>query len=137
MTREEEIRQASIEYTMENAPKCIGGDAFSEVMNGMNRNHAFEEGAKWADKNPRPQTIAEYLYKEKGYPISLNGEIPTFEETMKDVQTYNDYKAKQWLEKACKWLEQHQEDYDDYDAWKGDYVNFTSLIIDFRKAMEK
>lgn len=48
MTREEQIRQASIEYTMVNAPKCIGGDAFSEVMDGINRNHAFEEGAKWA-----------------------------------------------------------------------------------------
>ena len=52
MTREEQIRQASIEYTMGNAPKCIGGDAFSEAMDGMNRNHAFEEGAKWADEHP-------------------------------------------------------------------------------------
>lgn len=33
------------------------------------------DGVRLADKNPRPQTIAEYLYKEKGYPISLNGEI--------------------------------------------------------------
>ena len=92
MEREEEIRQASIEYTMGNAPKCIGGDAFSEIVDGMNRNHAFEEGAKWADK------------------------------TM--------------IEKACKWLEQHQEDYNMYDAWRGDYVNFKSLIIDFRKEMD-
>ena len=51
MTREEQIRQASIEYTMGNAPKCIGGDAFSEIMDGINRNHAFEEGAKWADEH--------------------------------------------------------------------------------------
>lgn len=104
MTREEQIRQASIEYTMEDAPKCIGGDAFSEVMDGMNRNHAFEEGAKWADKNPNLQNLAEYLYKEKGYPISLNGEIPTFEETMKDAQIYNAYKEGQWIKRACKWL---------------------------------
>lgn len=55
----------------------------------------FLDGVVWADKHPHSQYIAEYLYKEKGYPISLNGEIPTFEETMKDVQTYNDYKAKQ------------------------------------------
>lgn len=52
MTREEQIRQASIEYTMGNAPMCIGGDAFSEIMDGMNRNHAFEEGVKWADEHP-------------------------------------------------------------------------------------
>ena len=41
------------------------------------------------------------------------------------------------IEKACKWLEQHQEDYNMYDAWRGDYVNFKSLIIDFCKAMEE
>ena len=41
------------------------------------------------------------------------------------------------IEKACQWLEQHQEDYNMYDAWRGDYVNFQSLIIDFRKAMEE
>lgn len=69
----------------------------------------FLDGAVWADKNPHSQYIAEYLYKEKGYPISLNGEIPTFEETMKNVQTYNDFKAKQWLEKACSWLREQKE----------------------------
>ena len=41
------------------------------------------------------------------------------------------------IENACKWLEQHKEDYNMYDAWRGDYVNFQSLIIDFRKAMEE
>lgn len=50
MTREEQIRQAGIEYTIKNRPRCIGGDAFSEVVDEINRNRAFEEGAKWADK---------------------------------------------------------------------------------------
>lgn len=93
MNREEQIRQASIEYTLKNRPMCIGGDAFAEMADELNRNPSFEEGAKWADM------------------------------TM--------------IEKACKWLEQHQEDYYEYDAWDGDYVNFKSLIIDFRKAMEE
>ena len=88
MTREEQIRRASIEYTLKNRPKCICGDMEDE----LNRNPSFEEGAKWADV------------------------------TM--------------IEKACKWLEQHQEDYNMYDVWRGDYVNFQSLIIDFCKAME-
>lgn len=44
---------------------------------------------------------------------------------------------KTMIEKACKWLEQHQEDYNMYDAWCGDYVNFKSLIIDFSKAMDE
>ena len=65
MTREEEIRQASIEYTMENVPICIGGDASSEIIDEMNRNHAFEEGAKWADKYPKNPWI------------SVSGELPT------------------------------------------------------------
>lgn len=50
MTREEQIRQASIEYTCKNIPMCIGGGSFSDVVDEMNRNYAFEEGAKWADK---------------------------------------------------------------------------------------
>lgn len=48
-----------------------------------------------------------------------------------------DAAKKNLLDKACAWLEQHQESYDMYDAWSGDYVNFKSLIIDFRKAMEE
>ena len=124
MTREKQIFEESKIYS-------------KYVNNQTDFEYGFINGAKWADENPHSQYIAEYLYKEKGYPISLNGEIPTFEETMKDVQTYNYYKAKQWLEKACKWLEQHQEDYNMYDAWRGDYVNFKSLIIDFRKAMKE
>ena len=50
MTREEEIRQASIEYTIGNRPMCIGGGVFSEIVDELNRNKSFEEGAKWADK---------------------------------------------------------------------------------------
>lgn len=50
MTRKEQIRQASIEYTIKDRPMCIGGGTFSEVVDEMNRNPAFEEGAKWADK---------------------------------------------------------------------------------------
>ena len=50
MTREEEIIQAGIKHTIKNAPKCIGGDSFSEIIDENNRNYNFEEGAKWADK---------------------------------------------------------------------------------------
>lgn len=50
MTREEEIRKAGIEYTMEHNPMCIGGGAFADIVEEMNRNYAFEAGAKWADK---------------------------------------------------------------------------------------
>lgn len=36
---------------------CIGGGVFSEVVYEMNRNHAFEEGANWADEHPNQNTI--------------------------------------------------------------------------------
>ena len=38
MNREEQIRQASIEYTFRNAPMCIGGDAYSEIIDEINQN---------------------------------------------------------------------------------------------------
>ena len=52
MTREEQIAQASIEYTMQRNPMCLGGDNFSDQVQMMNRNYAFEDGAKWADEHP-------------------------------------------------------------------------------------
>jgi hypothetical protein len=93
MTREEEIINAGIDYTMNVRPMCIGGLAFKEEIRQMNRNKSFEEGAKWADK------------------------------TM--------------IDKACKWLKISIEDYDDYDAWKGNYIDTETLINDFIKAMEE
>ena len=87
------------------------------------------DGARLADENPNSKIIAEYLYKEKGYPISLNGEIPTFEETMKDVQTYNAYKAEQWIEEACNWLREQKEMID---------ISFQEDFIErFKIAMEE
>lgn len=103
MTREKQIAAAFDDYS--DARKLCTFDDFEYTDIQV----AFEEGAEWADKNPNPQNIAEYLYKEKGYPISLNGEIPTFEETMKAVQAYNAYKEKQWIEKACNWLREQKE----------------------------
>ena len=99
MTREEAIDNAKTAFY----ERVLEDDYYYDPRD------CFEEGAKWADKNPNPQNIAEYLYKEKGYPISLNGEIPTFEETMKAVQDYYAYKEKLWIEKACNWLREQKE----------------------------
>lgn len=46
MNREEQIKQASIEYTLKNRPMCVCGDSFAEMADELNRNPAFEEGAK-------------------------------------------------------------------------------------------
>ena len=74
MTRKEQIKYASIEYTLKNRPKCIGGDAFAEITDELNRNSAFEEGAKWADMHPvnvwhdaseEPQGKYEIIYQDE------------------------------------------------------------------------
>lgn len=54
MTREEQIREASIDYQMSTSPRVIGGDAFADFARKMNVNSSFVAGAKWAD-----QTIIE------------------------------------------------------------------------------
>lgn len=50
MSREKEIIEAGINYTMKNRPNVLAGDRLFEEMREYNRNKAFEEGAKWADK---------------------------------------------------------------------------------------
>jgi hypothetical protein len=39
---------------------CIGGDAFLEFVDELNRNKSFEEGAKWADRT-MIEKACEYL----------------------------------------------------------------------------
>ena len=57
MTREEEIIEAGIEYTMQNSPVCIGGDNFYEQARMFNRNRSFEAGANWADEHPNLSSL--------------------------------------------------------------------------------
>lgn len=132
MKREEQIRNAATEYAthlVETDITDFHGKYEKKMDFVLPEYNAFLAGAKWADKNHNPQNIAEYLYKEKGYPISLNGDIPTFEETMKTVQAYNAYKEKQWIEKACNWLIEQKEMID---------ISFQEDFIErFKIAMEE
>lgn len=50
MTREEYIREASIDYQLSTNPRAISGDAFADMAREMNVNPSFIAGAKWADK---------------------------------------------------------------------------------------
>lgn len=50
MSREKEIIEEGIKYTMKNRHNVLAGDRFSEEMKRFNRNKAFEVGARWADK---------------------------------------------------------------------------------------
>lgn len=86
-----------------------------------------EEEIKYASKD-----YVNYLLDKQEY----HNENYTEDDIRQAFKEGAKWADKTMLEKACKWLEQHQEDYNTYDAWRGDYINFTSLIIDFRKAMK-
>lgn len=123
MTREKEIRQASIEYTMKNRPMCIGGDAFSDIMDEMNRNYAFEEGAKWSDEHPN-------LYNNEKYHTV---KVSCLDELNRKAVLYDTF-----IEKACNWLEVQLDRFKLGDnKIKVDFVDKEKFIDVFKKAMEK
>lgn len=125
MTREEQIRQAGIEYTIKNRPMCIGGDAFSEVIDGMNRNRAFEEGAKFADEHPN-------LYNTEKYHTV---KVSCLDELNRKATLYDEF-----LEKAREYLRTHLFNTvdDDNDPIVESVHNITldDFIKDFRRYME-
>ena len=86
--RRNEIIDAGIEYTLQNRPMCICGDAFFEEMQEMNRNKSFEEGAKWADRTMIEKTCewlknnAENFTMDGG--LAIECLICTFKKTMEE-----------------------------------------------------
>ena len=95
MTRKEEIKQAAFNNDRESSKE---------------NQQYFIEGAEWADENLDERMIAKYLYEKKGYPIDLNGNLPSFEETMKDAEKYLKYKQDKFIEKAIKFFAPHIQD---------------------------
>ena len=76
------------------------------VVNDYTDNIKIEYVRADAIENLDERMIAKYLYEKKGYPIDLNGNIPSFEETMKDVEKYNNYKKDKLIEEAADKLKQ-------------------------------
>lgn len=113
MTRREKILQAANNYK-------------NHFPDGFIAEFVYIDGAEWADENPDERMIAKYLYEKKGYPIDLNRHLPSFEETMKDVEKYNKYKEDKLIEKACKFL---------FDNYHGEKLSLR-MINDFKKYME-
>lgn len=135
MTREEQIREASIDYQLSTNPRAIGGDAFAEFAREMNVNPSFIAGAKWADNNPSQKALAKELHR-LGYTITLNSDIVPRAEEEKAVKSYIEYQKSQFIEKACEWLEKHVEDFMPPTNSLHDY-NIGELILFFKKAMEE
>lgn len=89
MSREKEIIEAGIAYTMKNRPNVLAGDRISEEMKIFNRNKHFEEGAKWADKTmiDKACEIAEDIlssYSFVNYPREMQDFLVDFREAMEE-----------------------------------------------------
>lgn len=89
MSREKEIIEAGIEYTMRTKPNMIAGDKFSEEMREFNRNRVFEEGAKWAGKSmiDKACEIAKDIlssYSFANYPHEMQDFLVDFRKAMED-----------------------------------------------------
>lgn len=89
MTREEEIKEASINYTMKNRPNVLARGKFSEEMREFNRNKAFEEGAEWAKKtmiNKACEIAKDILssYSFVNYPHEMQDFLVDFRKAMEE-----------------------------------------------------
>lgn len=139
MTREEQIKEASIDYQLSTNPRAIGGDAFADFAREMNVNPSFIAGAKWADDNPSQQVLAKELHR-LGYGITLNGDIISKAEENKEMECYVEYQKNKLIEKACEWLKNNTISVTNntytYTASSYD-INKKEFIKEFKKAMEK
>jgi hypothetical protein len=53
----------------------------------------------------RKDALVKYLYEEKGYPITLNGELVHWDELNKHLAEYIKWKKDAIIEKVCKFLD--------------------------------
>ena len=85
------------------------------LMESIDWRCGFKSGVRWADNNPN-------LTEEEQVGMGGLG---------------MEWQKQTLIKKACEWLEQHKEDYNKYDAWIGDYVDFNALITDLRRYLEE
>lgn len=135
MTREEQIKNKAINF-YEYEDNFLEYDDCGDVCDDKSFiENAFISGAKWADEHPSEQVYTKKQLREMGFHFTLNGDIVTPNELKEHYRRGIEYRKQKLIEKVCDWLEQHHEDYYQYDAWGGEVVNLTTLIQDFKKAM--
>lgn len=94
MTKREQEMRAEIKELLDK----YSGEAYGSLSDYEVTTLIALKAAEWVDSHPSEVSIAKFLYEKKGFPISLNGDIPSFEEAMKDIKQYYDYEWKQWID---------------------------------------
>lgn len=124
MTREEQVIEAGIDFSLRTRPMCIGGAAFDNVMRELNRNKSFEEGAKWADEHPN-------LYSDEKYHTV---KVKDLDELNRKAKAYD-----KLILNTCEWLRDNMpipedvvESCTNNSTW---YIE--DFINNYRKAMEE
>ena len=128
MTREEQIREASIDYQLSTNPRAIGGDAFADFAREMNVNPSFIAGVKWAEK--------EFANKVQKYSISYKYDSNLAIKANMGKEMIHDRLLIRLIEglKRDGFIE-IKETQEDYESTISMCVNV--LKNDFRKATEK
>jgi hypothetical protein len=78
----------------------------------------------------RKDALVKYLYEEKGYPITLNGELVHWDELTKSLTEYNEWKKDDFIKKACNWLLNNLKNY------STNALGVENLIEDFKDYMK-
>ena len=121
MTRKEEIKQAANE-------SLCGDKSYVSYY----EEKGFIGGAEWSDENPNEKMIAKYLHEKKGYPIDMNGNLPSFDETMQDAEKYLKYNQDQFINKAIMWLNNNFMTHDEYGVISNSFETEEEMLDDFK-----
>lgn len=66
-----------------------------------NKDNITKDGIEYIRKD----ALVKYLYEEKGYPITLNGELVHWDELTKHLAEYYNWRKNVFIEEAWNWIE--------------------------------
>lgn len=119
MSKKEELSEQYRRKAYEVSPTRLRCQHNNEVIAWNNEIvGAFESG--W-------DACVEDLYKNKGFPVDLNGNVVSYEQAMENVELFNEHMKEEFLDKACEFLETYPH------MFMG--ILRSEMIEDFRKAM--
>lgn len=84
----------------------------------------------------RKDALVKYLYEEKGYPITLNGELLHWDELNKHLAEYNKWKKDAFIKKTCEFINKANLYLYHCISEERDLVDTNKMINDFKNYMK-